>query len=99
MPYCTVSGKQNYTVLALVVMALQTLANITLVRAGEQPQPQPRSAAGLLTTALGWELLVGLARQLKFQGPCVDSFVEAIKLLEAGDLNRAHSSLERPYVG
>lgn len=39
---------------------------IIFVRAGEQPQPLPRSAAGLLTSATDWELRVDLGRQLKF---------------------------------
>ncbi|KAJ8333464.1 hypothetical protein SKAU_G00414720 [Synaphobranchus kaupii] len=40
--------------------------NIAFVRAGEQPQAQSRSAAGMLTSALDWELRVDLGKQLKF---------------------------------
>ena len=40
--------------------------NITFVRAGEQPQSQPKPAAGLLTSAVDWDLRVDLDKQLKF---------------------------------
>ncbi|XP_061896860.1 uncharacterized protein LOC133645950 [Entelurus aequoreus] len=46
----------------------QQLGNrrIAFVRAGEQPQSQPKPAAGLLTSALDWDLRVDLGKQLKF---------------------------------
>ena len=40
--------------------------NIAFVRAGEQPQPQPKQAAGFLTSAVDWDLQVDLGKQLKF---------------------------------
>ncbi|XP_075904972.1 uncharacterized protein LOC142903304 [Nelusetta ayraudi] len=40
--------------------------NSAFVRAGEQPQSQPKPATGLLTSAVDWDLRVDLGKQLKF---------------------------------